>query len=392
MAHRYRMYPTEREEAGMQQHCNDARAIYNLALEQRNMWCRGRQSAPNYVEQNRQLTELRSAFPATFGAGSSSVQQGALRDLDRSFSNFFRGSHGYPSFRSAKQGNQGFVVQYLSVRKINRKWAEILVPKVGKVRFRLSRPIPSEAKSARVTLDRSGRWHVSFQCPQTPFRRSPTGQSVGIDMGIAQSVTLSTGEQYDIPVLMSPGELQRKKRLQRRLARQIRGSNRRERTRKSLARISAKESDRRKDWIEQTTTRLVSDYDHITIEDLNVKAMSSGSHKRGLNREIRNQAWGLFRSRLESKALAATEPCSVVAIHPAYTSQRCHKCGHTARNNRETQAKFSCKACGHTDSADVNAARNIHAVGCTVTGRGGISQQRPVEAPSTRTAHKVSLS
>jgi putative transposase len=195
-----------------------------------------------------------------------------------------------------------------------------------------------------------------------------------------------------MPVLMSPGELQRKKRLQRRLARQIRGSNRRERTRKSLARISAKESDRRKDWIEQTTTRLVRDYDHITIENLNVKAMSSGSHKRGLNREIRSQAWGLFRSRLESKALAATEPCSVLAINPAYTSQRCHKCGHTARNNRETQAKFSCKSCGHTDNADVNAARNIHAAGWAVTGRGGISQQRPVEASSTRTDHKVSLS
>jgi putative transposase len=208
-------------------------------------------------------------------------------------------------------------------------------------------------------------------------------------MGVAESVTTSDGEHISMPVLLTPGEAQRKRRLQRQMARQQKGSQRRARTKQAVARISARETDRRKDWIEKTTTTLVRDYDLIAIEDLKVKNMVRSAkgtvekpgknvrQKSGLNRSIHAQSWALFRQRLTDKATNATDLVELVAVNPAYTSQRCSGCGHTAKENRESQAIFRCRACGFTANADVNAAINILAAGQAVSGRGGTPHGQP---------------
>ena len=233
----------------------------------------------------------------------------------------------------------------------------------------------------------------------------------GLDMGVAESVTTSDGEHISMPVLLTPGEAQRKRRLQRQMARQKKGSACRARTRQAVARISAREANRREDWIEKTTTAVVRDYDLITIEDLKVKNMTRSAtgtvekpgtrvrQKAGLNRSISSQAWAMFRQRLTDKAIHATDldgasrPVELLVINPAYTSLRCSGCGHTAKENRESQAVYRCRACGYTGNADVNAAINILAAGQAVSGRGGISHappirvdqaQRPDEASTTR--------
>lgn len=262
-----------------------------------------------------------------------------------------------------------------------------MVPKLGWVRFRLSRPITEirTASSARVTLDRAGRWWVSFTAPQPDVPRTETGAAVGLDMGVAHTVTTSDGDHFDMPTLLSPGEARRERCLERKLARQVKGSKRRAATKAKLARLRAREADRRKDWIEQTTTRLVRDYDLIVIEDLAIKNMTRSARgsvdnpgcnvqaKAGLNREITSRAWGLFRRRLEDKAAATPKHhrCRVVAVDAAFTSQRCSHCGEVNRDSRESQAGFRCTTCGHTANADMNAAINILAAGHAVTGRGG---------------------
>jgi putative transposase len=131
-------------------------------------------------------------------------------------------------------------------------------------------------------------------------------------------------------------------------------------------------------------------HDLIAIEDLGVKRMvrsakgtpvSPGtqvSQKRGLNRAIHAQGWAMLRRRLEDKA--STCHVQVIAINPKHTSQRCAACGHTAPENRESQAVFSCRACRHEANADVNAACNILAAGLAVTARGGIPGYGPDEA------------
>ena len=377
-------------------HCAHARFVWNLALDQ----CEMMRSFDGFADQNmwdRQLTEARKMFP-WLAAGSSSAQQAALRDLRQAFRNWWAnpGHFGYPTFRR-KSGTSGFAVRDLSVQIVNRRWATITIPKAGRVKFRLSRPLPADAKSARVTLDRSGRWHVSFVSPQPEFVRETTGAMVGLDVGVAHTLTTSDGQHFDMPALLSPGEKRRLRLLQRKLARQQKGSNRRACTKRSIARLHARKTDRRKDWIEKVTTQLVSDHDLIVVENLKVANMvksASGTitepgtnvaQKRGLNRAISEQAWATIRQRLEDKTKAASVSTTLAAVPAAFTSQRCSKCFHTAKENRDSQAVFGCVKCGFAEHADVNAAINILAAGRAVPGRGG----PPIGEPAKRQLSKV---
>jgi len=381
-----RLYPTPAQELILKRHCADSRFVYNLGLEQRNLYRPNLGPTPNWIEQSRQLTEARTEFE-WLRSGSRDIQQGALRDLEWAFNNWWKnpGHFGRPIWRKAGENEGFYQTTVWSIDKLNDKWGRIGIPKAGHVRFRLTRSFEDmeNIASLRVTRNRSGEWHISFPSTQPEVEKEQTGSVVGIDMGIAHTVTDSNGNHLDIPALLSPGEAQRKVRLQRQLSRQVKGSNRYERTRKSRAKITQREVSRRKDWIEKTTTQLVRDHDVLVIEDLKVANMVRSAQstienpgknvrqKAGLNRSIHNQGWSQFRRRLEDKASAAIVPTSVVPVPPAYTSQRCSECGHTEKKNRKNQASFSCVSCSFTANADVNAARNILAAGLAVAGRGG---------------------
>jgi IS605 OrfB family transposase len=377
---RFRLAPTPAQEQALLEHCSHARYVWNLAVEQHQHWRPGRTSAPAYGEQSRQLTEARKAF-SWLAAGSQTVQQQALRDFAQAMSNYFAGTHRRPTWRKAGV-HEGFRIvgqrgQHWDVRRLSRKVGEVWVPKVGWVQFRWSRQIPEEAKSFRVNRDLAGRWHVAFAVIPPPINGPGTGQVVGVDRGVAVSAALSTGEKLSVPGLRET-EGERLRRLQRRLARAKPGSKRRARVKTAIARIKARQTDRRKDWAEKTSTRLAADYDLIRVEDLKIKNMVRSARgtiaapgtnvraKAGLNRSIHAAGWGLLATRLEQKA-----PGRVEKINPAYTSQICHACGHCAAENRESQAVFRCRACGHADHADVNAAKNI-AAGRAVTARGAL--------------------
>src|SRR5487761_1207351 len=268
MAHRYRLYPDASQLAMLSRHCADARYVWNLALERANCYRRGRPT-PGPAGRSRQLAEARKE--TWLGDGSSSVQQQALRDFDRALRNWWAGTHRRPRWRKAGI-DEGFCVRDVSVERLNRRWATLQVPKLGPVRFRLSRPLPAKHGMARVTSDRSGRWHVSFSAPQPVLDRTPTGRVVGLDAGVVATVATSEGQMLHAPGLR-PGETQRLRRLQRKLARQEKGSKRRAGTKTSIARLKATETDRRRDFIEQTTTALVRAFDLIAVEDLAVRNM-----------------------------------------------------------------------------------------------------------------------
>jgi len=206
-----------------------------------------------------------------------------------------------------------------------------------------SRTVPPDAKSYRVTMDRAGRWHVAFAVIPAPVPAPGNGQTVGIDRGVAVSAA-----------------------------------------RHAIARLKVRETDRRKDWAEKTSTSIARRFDLIRVEDLQITNMTRSAkgtrenpgrnvpQKAGLNRGILASGWGLLVRRLEDKA-----PGQVEKISPAFTSQRCSACGQVDRGSRESQAVFRCTACGFTGSADVNAAINI-AAGHAVTARGGDGVTRPV--------------
>jgi Helix-turn-helix domain len=227
---RYRLHPTPAQEAVLRDHCGHARYVWNLAVEQHAHWRPGRGNAPGYLEQCRQLTQARAGHP-WLAAGSQTVQQQALRDFSRAMAAFFDPANpsGPPSWRKAGR-DEGFRItgrrgRQWDVRRLSRNTGQVWVPKAGWVRFRWSRPVPSDAKSYRVTRDRAGRWHVAFAVIPAPVPAPGNGQVVGIDRGVAVSAALSTGEMLHCPGLTAR-ERARLRRMQRTLARAARGSNR----------------------------------------------------------------------------------------------------------------------------------------------------------------------
>ncbi len=364
----------------LRNHCAQARFVWNLAVEQESWWRPGRPSAPGYLEQCRQLTAARAEYD-WLRAGSQMVQQQALRDFSQAMAAFFDPGNpaSRPSWRKAGR-DEGFRIvgqrgRQWDVRRLSRKTGEVWIPKAGWVRFRWSRAIPPGVKSYRITCDRAGRWHISFAAVPDPIPAPGNAQVTGIDRGVAVSAALSNGELLHVPGLTTR-ERKKLRRLERKLARARRGSERRKRIRLAIARLRVRETDRRKDWAEKASTDIARRFDLIRVEDLQIRNMTRSAkgtrqnpghgvrQKAGLNRGILRAGWALLVHRLEQKA-----PGRVEKIKPHYTSQRCSACGQVDGKSRESQAVFRCTACGYACHADVNAAINI-AAGHAVTARG----------------------
>lgn len=380
------------EQAEYAEQTGDAcRAVWNTALEQRRFYAEryrrgGRKAFPSYELQCRELADAKAEHPWLSEPPGHCLQQ-ALRDLDRAVA-----THGVfkVKWRSRAKNQPTFrfpSATWMVIERLNRKWARVKLPKFGWVRFRWTRPVGGTIRNATVSRN-AGRWYISFCVEDGVAEVAPSElPPVGVDRGVKVAVTTSEGESLDREFI-TPGEARRLRRLQQRLSRSLRvhgrnrGSRRRDTVRAKLGRLSARIRARRTDFAAQTANRLVRSYGLVAVEDLRIKKMTTRTkgaietpgknvrQKVGLNRAILNKGWGGFLLALQNAArYTGTE---IVKVNPAYTSQTCHACKHIARESRESQAVFRCVACGHQDNADVNAARNILAVGLTVTGRGDL--------------------
>lgn len=381
---RYRLYPTAKQVVGMQTHCAHARYVWNLAVEQLNMR-HHRQRLPNSTERSRQLTEARHEFE-WLAAGSTTVQQQALRDFDQALKNWRSGTHKRPTWRKKGQYGGFRVVDGHGIRveQINTRWSRARVPHVGWVKFRCTRLVSVTARSFRITCDSVGRWHIAFAVLPAPIEVPKNREVVGVDRGVAVTLAYSDGTLLHAPTPISV------KAAAKALSRCKRGSNRRCKAKTRLARVYARNADRRKDFIEKASTDLARRFDLIRVEDLRIANMTRSvrgtiekpgrnvRQKAGLNRAILNGGWAMFVTRLQDKA-----PGRVEKVSPAFTSQRCSVCGHVAAESRKSQALFVCVACGHTSNADLNAARNI-AAGRAVRGAetSSVSKRVPQHAPA----------
>lgn len=197
---------------------------------------------------------------------------------------------------------------------------------------------------------------------------TPTGKSVGLDMGVAHCVTDSTGQHYDLPAGLTRQQA-KLKRYQRRVSRQKKGSKNRSKTRRKLSRTHLKITRQRQDFASKLARDVTRSNDLIVVEDLQVKSMTRSAkgtvgspgkqvrQKAGLNRSILNANWGRIRVCLERYAKKFGR--TVLAVAPQYTSQRCSRCGHVHAESRVSQDKFVCVHCGFACNADHNAAMNI---------------------------------
>ncbi|MGP3966877.1 RNA-guided endonuclease InsQ/TnpB family protein [Streptomyces sp. 6N223] len=328
------------------------------------------------------------------------MQQQALRDFAKAKQACFTSGFGEPTWRKKHQ-HEGFrvigtdrVPEYhqdgspklnakgkhvmgrcVVVQKLNRRWAQVKVPGCGWVRFRLSRSGLPRAKTFRVTF-RNGQWHIAFAVIPEPIATPGTGEIIGIDRGVTITAALSDGRKLNCPQLTTRERAQICK-FQRRAAHAPKGSARKTAEYAKVAKLKAREANRRKDWCEKTSTMLAGSHDLIRFEKLNIKNMTRSARgtveqpgknvraKAGLNRGILAPGWGLLRQRTEHKA-----PGRVEDIPAPYTSLRCSACPWIEKKSRESQADFECVSCGFTCNADENSATNVAA------GQGGIPRPR----------------
>jgi putative transposase len=239
---RYKLAPTAEQEVLFRQFSGVCRLVYNLALEQRrDFWRQYRRQTGqwlNYVAQARQLTALRAQYD-WIAAVSQTCQQQALRDLDKAYANFFagRGKHPTPRRRSVNDSFR-FQGREVEVRKLSGKWSAVRLPKIGWVKFRDTRPLRGALKNATVTLDALG-WRVSFACEIEHVAPANICPSVGIDRGVANTLTLSNGERLSLPRSLETLE-RRQRAAQRTASRRKRGSIRRAKALRRVARLAAR--------------------------------------------------------------------------------------------------------------------------------------------------------
>lgn len=243
---------------------------------------------------------------------------------------------------------------------------------------RLSQPIRAYS-SVRVNWTR--RELVFINAPLPVTRREHTGEARGFDRGVTHALADSTGRFYDAPDVTSLVKSrvfhQRKMAKSRRIAarqhRQFWESARYQAHKTAAGAAHAKAARIMSDWRQQASTAIVRDCDLVVFEDLKLARMTrkatgpGAAQKRGLNRVLLVTGLGKLAALVQQKMLRAEG--IYLSVNPAYTSQRCHQCGHTAKENRESQASFRCQQCAHTANADTNAAKNILDDGCVLWAR-----------------------
>ena len=281
------------------------------------------------------------------------------------------GKKGFPKPRSRNRHAPGFTLpskENFRIKNIDKKYSLLLIPKVGWVKMTRRGGNPWEdGVPKQVVLRHDGhRWRAFVSYEVEAERRPDDGEILGVDMNTRQVAT-SDGDFHHLPDLKKKEA--RRKRYQRRMARQVKGSNRRKDTKRKLAKVSRKIANIRKNWVHQTTKEISGKCGTVVVEDLKVKNMTASAkgtvenpgknvgQKAGLNRAMLDTALGELRRNLEYK-------CGrLVEVNPAHTSQRCSECGHTDKENRKTQARFRCVSCGYMSNADTNAAMNIRRLG-----------------------------
>ncbi|MGW3136036.1 RNA-guided endonuclease InsQ/TnpB family protein [Streptomyces sp. NPDC001139] len=382
-AFKYRFYPTGAQAAELSRTFGCVRKVYNLALAARTQAWTRRQRV-NYHQTSAMLTAWKKTEELAYLNEVSSVPlQQALRHLQTAFTNFFNKRAKYPRFKSRKKSRNS--AEYTTSAFRFQGGRLTLAKMTEPLDIVWSRPLPEGASPSTVTVskDAAGRWYVSLLCEDPSLQPlPPTHTAVGIDVGLHHLLTLSTGEKISNP----RHERRDRARLataQRQLARKAKGDGaNRAKARRKVAKVHARITDRRRDHLHQLTTRLVRDNQTIVIEDLAVRNMlKNGS----LARAISDAAWSEFRSMLEYKAQWYGR--AVIAVDRWFPSSKlCSACGTLQDTMALSVRTWTCD-CGTAHDRDVNAAKNILAVGLTATVCGaGVRPQR--STPGGQSARK----
>jgi putative transposase len=366
-AYHYRCYPTTAQAAVLARTFGCARFVYNWALRMRTDAYYERQERIGYQEASVALTQLKQQSETTWLNEVSSVPiQQAVRHLETAFRNFFAGRAKYPAFHK-KHSKQSATYASTAFRWDAEARALTLAKMDSPLHIHWSRPLPDGAQLTTVTVSRdtAGRYFVSILLEEEIAPLPPVEAQVGIDLGLHDVVVLDTGEKVGNPHFFRADE-KRLAKAQRRLAKKQLGSKNRDKARRKVARIHASIADRRTDFLQKLSTRVIREDQTICVESLSVKAMVKHPT---LAKAIHDVGWGEFVRQLEYKANWYGR--TLVRIDKWYpSSKRCFACGHVLDSLTLDMRHWTCPECGLVHDRDVNAAQNILAVGLTVSASG----------------------
>ncbi len=364
-AYRFRFYPTPEQEHILARTFGCARFVYNHMLRLRTDAWMNEQKRIGYHETSAALTLLKKQEEYAWLNEVSSVPvQQALRNLNTAFLNFFAKRAKYPSFKS-KRDRQSAEYTTSAFRWDGKelKLAKMDAP----LAIRWSRVLPKAARLTTVTVskDAAGRYFVSILCDDAVSAKPEVTSQVGIDLGLSHFAILSTGEKVAGPKTYRKHE-RRLARAQRRLAKKTPGSKNRAKAKLKVARLHARITDARRDFLHKLSTRLINENQVIAIETLAVSHMQKNER---LAKGIADASWSEFVRQLEYKARWYGR--TLIGIDKWFPStKRCHVCGHTVAKMPLSVREWTCPECGAHHDRDINAARNVLAAGLAVSAHG----------------------
>jgi len=376
---RYRLYPTRAQDAALRVLLYRLRELYNACLQERRD---GHGKLGITITAYQQMAELRAVreLRPEFASVHTHLLQDVITRLDRAYQAFFRRckageTPGFPRFKG-----RGRYRTFTFKDAKNRNGVRLVtggkrvdLSGIGKVKVKLHRPIVGTVKQVSVTLSGDGHWYVAFACCDVPTESlDPTGEDVGVDLGISSFAALSNGEMVDNPRCYEQAARVLRT-SQREVSRRKRGSNRRRKAVVQLAKRHDRVRRTRLDFHHKVARNLIRRFDSIAVEELNIKGLA----RMRLAKQVHDAAWGQFIRILESKAESAGR--EFLRVDPRGTSQQCSGCGATVRKNLSVRV-HACPECGLVLDRDINAAKNVQARGHRV--RGGVSSEHPREPRS----------
>lgn len=357
ITYKFRLYPSKNQERLLTQTLETCRRWYNVCLaERKEAWENEKRSVGKFE----QLAKVKTYRKENSYAGQvhSHVLQVVTADLDKAFQAFFRRvkageKPGYPRFRGRDRYDSFGYKELGNGFKLDGR--RLKLSGIGRVAVRWHRPLEGQIKTVRIRRQ-AGKWYACFACEVEAQPLAPTGQKVGVDVGITSLLTTSDGEHIENPRWYR-AEQAKLRVLQRRVSRRKKGGSNRRKAVRALQLQHERIKNRRADFLNKAVHDLVTRYDCIAVEDLQVVNMAQNPH---LAKSILDAGWGYFRLQLFSKAAYAGR--IAVAVPPAYTSKTCSGCGTIFENLTLADRWVSCE-CGLSMDRDENAARNLLALG-----------------------------
>lgn len=354
-SYKYRIYPNKQQQELIQKTFGCVRFVYNYYLNKRKEMYENDKTTFTYNMCSKDLTSLKKDLEWLKEVDSVGLQS-SLKDLDYAYQKFFKEHTGYPKFKSKKNRYKSYKTKNTNncIDFINK---HIKLPKLGLVKIRDKQIPQGRILNATISQEPNGHYYCSLCCTDVEFEQYPkTNKNVGIDLGLVDFAILSDGIKIDNPQFYEQSE-KKLARLQRELSRKTIGSSRWNKARIKVAKLQKHISNQRKDFLQKLTTIIVSNYDVIAIEDLNVKEMKE------IDSSIRNKrvcdvSWSEFRRMITYKSQWYGKKLSVIdRYYPS--SQICHICGHRDGKKSEDIRKWICPHCNSELDRDINAAINI---------------------------------